>query len=232
MKKLSVIILLLILGTSNQIYAQDAFTKQDSLEYLRQYKIYTSAVRYADLEVARNALYNLLVINPGNGAFADSLTLVYMDLKMFASAALLSQDIINGNPNNVQALEIGAYAFEQIGLNDRALPLYESLYLKNDNTLTLYKIAVLQIGLARFKEATTNLDIVLGRSDANEVNLYFTGKDNTQLEVPLRAAILNLKGFIAAKEDRKEEAKKFYQQALILSPEFEIARKNLEELMK
>jgi len=138
---------------------------------------------------------------------------------------------VSGNRNGTLALEIAAVSFDQIGLKDKALENYESLYLRKDRVFTLYKIASLQYELKRFKESKTSADIILNKKGVDTLNVYFN-LDKKQEEVPLTAAVYNLKGLIASGQKNNEEAAKFYQQALSIAPEFSIARNNLEALNK
>jgi len=206
-------------------------TVRQSPEFQRQATIYLNALKYNDPATAKVALYNLLALQPNNSALADSLALMYFDGRQYLSAALVAQDILSGNPNDTLALEIAAVSFDQIGLKDKALENYESLYLRKDRVFTLYKIASLQYELKRFKESKTSADIILNKKGVDTLNVYFN-LDKKQEEVPLTAAVYNLKGLIASGQKNNEEAAKFYQQALSIAPEFSIARNNLEALNK
>ena len=205
-------------------------TSFDSATYLLQLQVYSAATKYNDPEVARMALYNLLMMNPGATAIADTLALLYFQSQRYVSVALITQDILNGNPKDELAQEIGAYSYEQLGLDDKALPLYESIYLRNNDIVTLYKIALIQFKLERLEECSTNFDIILSKREADSVNLYFADANNQQQKIPMRAAVLNMKGLLAKSLEKKEEASKFYRQALLISPDFHIAKLNLEDL--
>lgn len=223
---------LLICLAAPQVRAQVGPEVYDSIAYMRQYQIYMAARKYSDPQVERVALYNMLMMNPAASAIADSLALIYLDNKRFASAALLAQDILTANPKDGIAQEVGAYAFEQLGLENKALPLYESIYLRNNDIVTLYKISLIQFKQGNYAECTTNFDIILSKKEADEIKLYFTTENEEQQEIPLRAAVFNMKGLLAKAQENKEEATKFYKQALLVAPEFNLARTNLEELEK
>ena len=211
--------------------AQGNQVAYDSVAYFRQYQIYMAATKYSDPEVVRVALYNMLMMNPqGASAIADSLALVYLNQNRLASAALLAQDILSGNQNDKIAQEVGAYAFEKLGVENKALPLYESIYLRTNDIITLYKISLIQFKQGNYAECETNFDIILSKTEADEVMLFFATENDEQQEIPLRAAVFNMKGLRAKAQDNKEDAAKFYRQALLVSPEFYLAKTNLSEL--
>ncbi len=231
MKNLILCLGLIMSSWTADVLGQTSKVVFDSVAYMRQYQIYMAATKYSDSEIARGALYNMLMLNPaGANAIADSLAQMYLEENMFASAAILSQDILAGNPNSETAQEVGAYAFEQIGLGDKALPLYESIYLRTNDVVTLYKISLIQFQLGNYVESKTNLDIILSKKEADEVKLYFPGADQQQQEVPLKAAVFNMKGLLAKAKENKEDATKYYKQAILLSPGFQMAIANLQEL--
>ena len=98
--------------------------------------------------------------------------------------------------------------------------------------VTLYKIALIQFKQGTMTEASTNFDIILSKKEADEINLYFADEENDQQSIPLRAAVLNMKGLLAKSQEKNEDAAKFYRQALIISPDFFMAKSNLRELEK
>ncbi|MDN5203272.1 hypothetical protein QQ008_17915 [Fulvivirgaceae bacterium BMA10] len=205
---------------------------KNSEEYKHHKSIYDRAVRYSDIGVAKNAIYNLLVLDPNDVSLLDSLAILYFDYNQYAQSLLVSLDILKKNPNSLVATEISAVSYENLQLYDKALTSYESLYLKNNNIYTLYKIAFLQFNLKRYNEARTSTDIILKDKKSEELNIVFNPSRNKQEEVSMKAAVLNLKGLIAKEEGNKDEAKKLFEEALVSAPEFTFAKQNIEDLEK
>jgi tetratricopeptide (TPR) repeat protein len=106
------------------------------------------------------------------------------------------------------------------------------LYLRNNNVNTLYKIAAIQIDLKRYNEAKTNLDILLSNKGIEEIKYYFPVNENEEQEIPMRAALHNLKGIIAREQGNNPEANKQFSIALEISPDFAMAKANLQDLAK
>ncbi len=198
-----------------------------SMHYARTYQ---AGIRYNDYNVAKHALINILVENPQNDSILFSLSLLYYQMQNYTSAALTARDVLAMNPNNTGALEIAAVSYDNIGAKDKALESYESLYLQTDDFNTLYKIAFLQYELKSYNESMTNADILLAKKEAEELKAVYNQADGSQKEYPIKVALINLKGLIAADQGDKANAKLFYEQALKLAPDFQLAKDNLAEL--
>lgn len=212
----------------NEIFAQ----RVDTVKYRDNLIVYARALKYNDMDVAKNALYNLITMNPGNDSLLFSLSYLYYENQNYISSILVSQDVLRINPNHTDALEISAVGFESIGAKDKALDAYESLYLKKNDVNSLYKMAFLQYDINKLGEAKTTAEILLERKDTDEATLVFNTENQKQVEVPMKASIYNLMGLISKKEGKNEEAKGFFNKALTAAPDFTLAKKNLEELSK
>jgi tetratricopeptide (TPR) repeat protein len=210
-----------------------AFAQQNVKEsetYKTNMQVYQTAVKYNDLAVAKDALYRLISLEPSNVSLLDSLAYMYYDNSNFVSTILVSKDIIAKDPKNVNARELTAISFQNLGLKDKALEQYESLYLLNNNINTIYQIAFLQYELKRFKEAKTSIDIILESKGLEDQRVVHATSEKTQQEVPMKASILNLKGLIDIENGNKEDAKLNFENALKLAPEFEHPKENLKKV--
>lgn len=230
MNRLIMITLVALIGMMGSTETKAQAQGKNSQEYVRQLNIYNKAKYYNDAITARSALYNLIELDPADNSLLDSLAFEFYSYRQFTSSLLASIESLKRNGNNLAMLELKAICWENIGDRSKALESYEALFLKNNSSITLYKIAFLQLDLERFAEATTSSDILMGKQDITEINLTFSKKDNTSQEIPLKAAIQNLKGLIAKNQGNKEEAKKYFSDAVATSPEFEVAQNNLSEI--
>jgi Flp pilus assembly protein TadD len=195
-------------------------------------KIYQMALRYNDLSVARMKLYELVERNPNNMTYRETLASLYFEEGQSTSAAILAMDILEVNDNSITALEIAAYSLEQLGALDRSLPNFERHYLLTGNLFSLYKTAFLQYSLNRQEEALNSISMLIKNNKSSEEKVGFPKNDNTQQEVTLKVAALNLKGMIYMYMKNKVEAKLAISQALELQPDFELAQENLKEINK
>ncbi len=195
------------------------------------YKKYATAVKWNDYEVAKSALYDLIVENPQNDSLILSLAYYYYENQQHVSAVLVSQQLLARNPKNTAALEIAAIGYEAMGVNDRALQSYESLYLLSNNMNMLYKMAFLQYELKRYNEAITSIDILLANTEVQTAKVVFNDVENKPKEYPMTVALWNLKGLAVLDHlGDKAAAKKLFDQALATAPDFVLAKQNLNKV--
>jgi len=95
----------------------------------------------------------------------------------------------------------------------------------------LYQIGYLQYSTERYNEAKNNLNILETKLKPEDA-ITLTKKDGTNQQVKFIAAVKNLSGLIAIGEGNKEEAKKLFNEALAISPDFEAAKTSLEAANK
>ncbi len=212
--------------SSSKIFSQG----KNSQEYLQQLNIYKKAKFYNDPITTRTAIYNLLEIDPTGIGWMDSLAFEYYTYRQYTSSLIVTLEVLKLNANNLEMLELKAICWEQIGDKNKSLEAYESLFLKNNSSVTLYKIGFMQLELSRYAEATTSADILLGKEDVSGILMNFTKKDQSNQQVSLKAAAYNLKGLIAKEQGDKVEARKQFDEALKLHPDFEVVLDNIKEL--
>lgn len=189
---------------------------------------YQLAMRYNDPELAKSALYRLIVRNPENLRYQELLGSLYFELGQSTSAALVAMDILEVNDRNIGALEIAAYSLEQVGALDRALPHYESLHLLTGDNFSLYKSAFLQYSLKRYEEALNSTTMLIKNAKPDEKIGFPKSQTETQ-EVSIKAAALNLRGMIYLEQGSKSEATTAFQEAIELDPAFDLAKENLKK---
>lgn len=191
---------------------------------------YVFGMKYNDSEVAKNALYSMIAMDPNDDSLKMVLCYYYFDQNQFASSLFVSADLISRHPDNVDALRINALSYENMGVRDKAIDAYETLYLKTNEVGVLYQVSLLQFELERYTECSTNLDIIIKNPQSKAIKLSFAKNEKEQQEVSLEAACYNMKGMLAKQQGKKEEAKTHLQKALELEPEFTLAGQNLKGL--
>lgn len=193
---------------------------------------YHQGIKYNDISIAKASLYTLISINPEDYSLKDSLSYIYFDYKQYTSSALICLDILNKYPNYLPALEMAAISFETMGLLDKALENYETLYLRNNNVYTLYKSGYLQYQLKKYQESLISIDAVIIDKGSIDLKLTFPITETEGQEVPLRAAAHNMKGMIYLAINETEKARLSFNEALVLLPDFKVAKDNLASIKK
>lgn len=230
MKKVSVYgIILLMVGSAFSLQAQDSVYMSN--EFTKAVAVYERAQRYNDEQVSKQALIEMSVLNPRDTAILRNLAEIYYQEGRYVSTALVSQDMLSLVPNDLVALELAALSYENLRLYDKAIENYEPMWLKTEDSAILYQISYLQFITERFDEATANLNILEDKVGVEEE--ITLSKNNGDLQkVKFKAALANMKGLIAQNKDNMEEALKYFEQAVALSPDFEAAVTNLTEAKK
>jgi tetratricopeptide (TPR) repeat protein len=206
--------------------------KQQVNPFINHYLVkFNVAMRFNDNDVAKDALYDLLVENPGNDSLFLDLAFMYYENQKYPSAILVCQELMARNKNNATAIELAATSFEALNIKDKALQHYETLYLQTNAYPALYKMAFLQYELKRLKECSATSDILLSKKEADELRVSYPTADNkSSKEYPIKVAVLNLKGLVAKDSGDSAGAKKLFEQALALAPDFAQAKENLSSL--
>ena len=194
--------------------------------FIRKYQL---AIRWGDEAEARDAVYDLIAENAVNDSIIYNLALSYFDSRQYAPALLITRDLLTQNPKSINLLELQGASYEGLGLKDKALPSYESIYLQTSNVGVLYKMAALQFETKKYPEALTNLDIILSKPEAQTLKATFNDAQGKPKEYILKVSVLNLKGLIVQETD-KVAARKLYTEALTLAPDFVPAKENLAKL--
>jgi tetratricopeptide (TPR) repeat protein len=217
---------------ANETQVQEPAATQTLQGALTQHFIrkYSLASQWNDFAVAKDALYDLIIENPGNDSLLFTLAYYYYDNKEHAPTFLISQTLLGRNPKNLNFLEMAAVSGESLGVFDKALQYYETLYLLTNNVNTLYKIAFLQYDLKRYNESLTNVDILLSKPEMNTLKIYFSDAANKSKEYIMKVPVLNLKGLVLEANGDKPGARKAYMDALALAPDFAMAKQNLAKL--
>lgn len=226
-KKLRLVLLFGLFTIPQVITAQDSTYIAN--EYTKALALYNQAQKYNDAEMTRQALFELLVLNDRDSTVIRTLGELYYNSRQFASSALVAIDFLEKYPDNLIALEMAALSFEQLGLYDRAIEYYKSIWIDTGNISTLYQIAYLEYSIKEFDSALENLDVVEKNISLDDTLMLNTNAGQVQ-EVLFRAVVLNLKALIAIEQGKTEEAKNLINQALELAPDFEGAKNVLESL--
>ena len=222
MKTKSILILIFFFIQFNSVAQETDFDIQKS--------IYEKAKSYNDPNVAISALYNMIAIQPDNILLKDSLMREYLSLSQWAPTYMISREILNAQPNNNFVLEVSCVSLQNLGLKQEALNEYESLYLRTDRIDVLYTITSLQFELGNLTESLTNLEILLNNSQTEEMVARVSKGQNETQDVPYRAQLNYLKGLVYVERDEKELARKAFDTALSLSPDFKNASDKLNTL--
>ena len=232
MNKVILTLILFLVAFNVKAQVDSATVSNKPALYWLYHNTYNMSIRYNDMAEAKSALYSLINIEPRNDSLRYNLAYIYFDNSQYASAILVGMDILANNPNHAPTLELSAIAYEELGLKDKALASFQSLYNVTEDIVTLYKMTYLQYELKRFVECNVNFGILLENEEIDNKTLYFQVSEEGQKPFSLRVAILNLRGLVLLEQGDIEGAKADFNAVLDISPDFVFAKNNLEELDK
>ena len=203
-------------------YAQE--TKDISLDKL----IMKQALAYGDNTIATNSLYSIIAKEGKTSTYKDSLAYVYFGSRKYSSCFLVCTDILSKNGGKQDIMEMQAVSLESLGAYDKAAQSYAKLVVKSNNNYHAYKLANIYYSLTKNKEALMAIKKAEELNDTGEIKITTAINKKLNQQVSLKSAIANLKGLIQFKMDDVEGAKKSFQQAVTLEPDFKLAKENLE----
>jgi len=221
---LSVFVLVLVLNVGGAV-AQIAPEKEEAIN--RAKLAYNISVKYNDFAQAKSAIYDLMTLQPNNFSYLDSLAFIYYEFRQYASAALVSRDGLTINPNNQALLQISATSLSQLGALDQSLKMYEKLYNMTDDASVLFEVIQKQYDLKKFDEAMINTELLLGKRVVDTNSVYAKNAAGEDIQIPFKALIYNTQGMIARGQGNEESAKKYFNSALKIAPNYALAQENL-----
>jgi len=195
-------------------------------------RLFTQGKNFGDAAIMYDALHHMLVREPDNNAIKDSLATLYFTGRMYGQALKLSGDLLEAAPNDPRLLEMKAVSQNSLGLLEDALVAYQDLFQVDPNPYYAYQIATIQYGLNQFDQAEASVDNMLaGDLGSQKVNINIA--QGRAQSVPMKAALLNIKG-VLRKDVHKdmEKAKEYFQLAMAEAPDFLLASNNLSLLEK
>jgi len=188
--------------------------------------MYNQAIGYNDANSAAAALQGYLAVD-NSAAYKDTLSMLYFTTKNYFSSLLLAEEVTRANPANLDAVQRAGECFDELGAPDSAIRRYEQVAPKTKMPYHLYKLAVCQYQLKRVGECESTIRAILSDTTSKKTGVAFTGMDGSQQAVSIAAAASNLAGVLRMDAKNYAEAKKLFEQALVLMPNFAGAKENL-----
>ena len=105
--------------------AQTTNTLELEQQRLRQ------ALNYGDKAVAAISMYNIIALEGPQSSYKDSLAYLYFNNRNYLSCFLVSKDVLEKNPDNIEILEMNIISLESIGAKAKAIEGYNKLSLLN-----------------------------------------------------------------------------------------------------
>lgn len=200
-------------------------------ELMQRYQsIYQAALGYNDFAVATDAMYHMIALSPDKAELKDTLAALYFQRAAWPQVILITSEILEKNTQNQAALELRAVANQSFGRAKEALEDYEDLYKLTGNPYHLYEIAALQFTMKRYGECDMSVRTLLADPGIADKKIAIGSADGSSQDISMAAAVNNLHGVMDLEQGKKDSAKAYFETALKISPEFILAKNNLEAL--
>lgn len=211
------IILILIFLTG--IIAQ----AQSKNEWVAHYEAFYKQMRLqGDVDGVINALTHLNILDP-NIQRRDTLAYVYANSNKHVQALNTLQSIEKNEGDSDLAVQVKAVSLKALNQPKRAVEHFETLFERNPNAYLAYELADLKIQVGDNAGATTNIEY--GIANATDEMKYAFYERQQPYEVPLKAALIHLKGLAQYNMDHNniDMAIATIDEALKIDPNFNLA---------
>lgn len=219
--------LFFLVGLMSTMFLQ-AQTKTDLLKHYEAY--YAEMRKQGDIQGIINAMTHLNVLEPSQ-ARKDTLAYVYMSDNKFLQA--LNTLGIDPSPTDSDiAVEVKAVSLKSLGEAERAIPHFNEMFKRNPNAQIAYELADLNLQMGKFEESKKHINYGIANVKDTSMKAYYESAQPYQ--VPLKAGFYYLKGLLVFNENKTENidtAVGFFDQALQMAPNFNLAKISKEALL-
>jgi tetratricopeptide (TPR) repeat protein len=223
--KLNIMTFLLVFATVFTLTAQKNKSNQTK-ETVIEKKVLEQALKYADVTTAVNSIHKIIAHEGEKSTYKDTLAMVYFKAQNYVSSHLVAKELLASKADNQQLLEINAVSLQNLGATKEAIDAYEKLFALSKNRYHGYELANLQMSIKRLEEAKLSIEKAFTCAEIEKATLVFPIDNTKNQDVPLNAAMYNLKGIIYYQLQDKVEAGKAFEEALKIMPEFATATQN------
>jgi len=196
---------------------------QTKNELISHYKAFYKQMRQqGDINGVINALTHLNILDP-NTQRRDTLAYVYTNNNQHVQALNTLQSIDKNEADSDLAVQVKAISLKALNQPKRAIEHFEILFKRNPNAYLAYELADLKIQVGDNAGATTDIDY--GIANATDEMKYAFYERQQPYEVPLKAALIHLKGLAIYNMDRNniDTAISTIDEALKIDPNFNLA---------
>ena len=100
------------------VFSSQIAKAQDSTyvsnEYTKAVAMYQAAQRYNDANLVKQALLEMIILNPTDTAILRNLAELYYTTGAYVSSAIVAMDMMSVDANSVVAQEIAALSYENL----------------------------------------------------------------------------------------------------------------------
>ncbi len=193
--------------------------------------VYRQAIALGDVPLAINTVHYLIASDPAKyGAWQDTLNYLYLQNSAYQQSYLLSSALINSRGYTDMRMEIKAISAKALQQPAEAISDYATLYGKTLNPAFGFEQLQLQYSIRRLAEtiATGNSLLKAAPAAKNDTVTVMKADNKSVQKITFKAAVCNLMGLAYTDLKDKPNAMAQFEAAIKESPDFELAKNNLE----
>lgn len=194
-------------------------------------KLFKHCRETGDLQTAAVALNEMLLEDTVYSDWYDTLAVLYYNINNFQPASWYAGKVLEKKPKDLRMMELVAMSEQQLGRPEKVLTAYRALFKATNDFQYLYQSAAVEFSMGNIDNCKNLVDSILHSSNIEKDSIEIQIENDYSQQVPLRAAVYNLQAFLKAREGNLPGAKKDFENALRIYPDFVLAQRNLQDLM-
>ena len=197
--------------------------------------LYEAAEKYKDANTARVALNQLLLLDPDNIVYLDSLARLYIKSGNFEGGIAISEKLVKQNKASKELLELVGVAYQQQEKREDAITVFGDLFESTKDYRYLYQQVVILSEEGAKQEFDSMIyilkNIVKESDDAKATLIDFpTTKGDVKQMVPLEAAVIFLEGKVELEANNFKKGINLMVKSIELFPDFEMPKYYLQQI--
>jgi hypothetical protein len=196
---------------------------------------YARSAAYKDMATAASLAHQLIEADSASaGKWKEELAKIYFTSKHESSCLLVCEDLIknHGGDAKLPVLEMRALCFESLELKPEAISAWLMAWDKTHSPSQAVRLAGLYFQSENLAQCEEIINAGLVSKDAVTAMVSLPKTSSEMQSIPAAAALHNLKALLLLKKDpgNKMLVRVELEGALQLSPDFELAKRNLASL--
>ncbi len=194
-------------------------------------KLFDKSMDMKDYHSAIVAVQMMLIEDSTQLAYRDSLPELYAAVNNVEAVSKTIDATLARHPKEEKFLQVKAVVQQEEGDYEGVLKTYTTLYETTKKLSYLYQIGTMHFQAGKLPEAEKVVEEVLAKAPSSNDSLDIFVSEQQKQKVPIMAAALNFKGYIFAQKRDMLNAKKYFETAIKVFPDFVMAKRNLQQLM-
>lgn len=194
-------------------------------------QLFSHSMDVKDYHTAIVAAQMTLQSDSNQTLYEDTLPELYVAIHNFEAAEIYADKVLHRKKTDERMYQIKALCYQQLGRVEDEFATYNTLYSLTKKIAYLYQVTAFQLSTGNETEAVKNLDEMEKLAKPTD-SVDFAISETEKQKVPVIAACYNMRAYVQAQKRDLAGAKGLFEKAIKVYPDFIVARRNYEQLMK